>query len=276
MGRHKRRNNNKKHPRSNEHAAPQVAESKQTDTSVTIQIDTSAGDKDTDRHEVFFSEIDSKLHMDDANGSPLHELEVIHDSKSDKQEKDYSEQKRERTMQCTNGFPDDEKASKHNNATSPNDKSYRYNEAKSQEKASRTDFKSGDTKQAVSTPPPTSNPPDEIIASFRSARKAIENSANKDISVRERSKSLEDVLKNHSDLVDPVTGEICATLQPSTDVVQHQIRLSAAKELVGLTSAAKIMPDRQIPTIPERETANLLTNTAKKLEGKISMVCYII
>lgn len=121
---------------------------------------------------------------------------------------------------------------------------------------------------------PAEDPPNEIVESFRSARKAIENSADgADRSFRrDRSDSLDEVLKEHPHIVDPLTGDVSGNLVPSREVLQHHQRTASAKELVGLGTASPNLQKTYDNTSPKHNTAVALTNTAKALEGKLSMV----
>jgi hypothetical protein len=137
-------------------------------------------------------------------------------------------------------------------------------------KSTPRDSKEGVKTPAPSTPLPSENPPEEIIASFRSAKKAIESSGSGQKKRRERSESLEEVLKDHPALIDPLTGELVGTFVPSEDVLEHQQRVSVAKNLVNIgTPSSRFTAGAGTP---ERETAVALTDTAKALEGKMTRV----
>ena len=118
-------------------------------------------------------------------------------------------------------------------------------------------------------------PPTSATRPFRSARKAIENSVDAEKRKRrERSDSLDEVLKDHPSIVDPYTGEVSGNLVPSEDVLQHHNRLSAAKELVGMGTVSSNLK-QSAGKSPKHNTAIALTNTAKALEGTLKMVCVV-
>jgi hypothetical protein len=172
-------------------------------------------------------------------------------------------------------------------------------ESKSGEKSSSpqhketSDYKSGGSSSKVkssgkkprgdggefASPEPGDEPPDEIVESFRSARKAIENSVDRNSESekkkrRERSNSLNEVLLEHPDIVDPRTGEAGAgSMVPSEDVLQHHNRTNSAKELIGLSNTASpVVHGRRGGTeiSPKHGTAIALADTAKALEGKMA------
>lgn len=121
---------------------------------------------------------------------------------------------------------------------------------------------------------PGEGPPDQIVESFRSARKAIESSvdATEKSRRRERSDSLDEVLRDHPDMVDPLTGEVSGSIVPSKDVLQHHFRTNSAKELVGLGNVSSSLQTPEDKASSKHSTAIALTNTARALEGKLPMV----
>ena len=138
-------------------------------------------------------------------------------------------------------------------------------------KSTSGEKKEGLNRSAPSTPiPPSHDPPVEIIASFHSAKKAIENSGGGK-GERPRSDSLDEILKDHPTILDPSTGEIVANLIPSDDVMEHQQRLFTAKTLINVGPSSPSLQSESSRS-PNLRIAYALTDTAKALEGKIFTV----
>ena len=104
--------------------------------------------------------------------------------------------------------------------------------------------------------------------------KAIENSVDVDEKKksRKRSDSLDEVLKEHPQIADLITGENSGSVIPSDDVVLHHNRTNSAKEMVGLATTSPSLQTMESKTSPKHATAVALSDTAKALEGKISLV----